>query len=412
MTSTLPRTSPAVDDDAHDEDLLALPLHDDHHRTGARAARRWTSDHPGLWSAPHPRSGAAANARGTAVRRALGVDGWFAHLHPDHDPDEAARRDTRWLCLVREALAHADDLADFAFSIQLLAAEPILRVGSADQRRRWLPGLADGTLAGSFALSEPDAGSDPAAVSLTARRSDDGFVLNGTKAWIAAGDTADVHCVLARTGEGPGALGLSLLLVPADTSGLEVEPVDASAPRSFAHLHLHDAPVPASALLGRPGRGYVTALGVLERFRVTVGAAALGFGRRAARASLARARTRVVGGAPLIERETVRADLADDEIALRSAALLVARASWELDHARPGAATSSAAAKLVATETAQRVVDRTVQLHGAAGIVADGLPERLYRQVRSLRIYEGASEVQRSIVADAVCRRTPTAGAV
>jgi acyl-CoA dehydrogenase len=378
---------------ALEPEILRLPFYTDAHRERAQQLAQWCEEQAPLWAELR------TDGPDKAVRRALaalGGAGWLAFLAAAEPGTDG---DSRSVCLAREALAYAEDLADFAFAIQVLSATPILRYGSAEQRQRYLPGLAAGTLAGAFAVSEQQAGSDVAAVALTAERDGDAYVLNGAKAWIANGTVADVVCVIARTGEGPGPLGLTAFLVPGDTPGLRVEPIEAIAPRPFAHLAFEDCRVPADAVLGRPGRGFVVAMDLLERARMTVGAAALGFARRAADAAQARVRQRAIYGGVLFDLPAVKFQLADTEVELNAAALLVGRAAWELDQGHRGFAKHSSIAKLQATEAAQRIVDRCVQLHGAAGLVAQSLPERLYRQIRALRVYEGASEVQQLTIA-------------
>ncbi|MFG3226846.1 acyl-CoA dehydrogenase family protein [Kitasatospora sp. NPDC048194] len=385
---------------AFDPEILRLPFYTDEHRDRAQRLDRWCGERAALWTELR------ADGPDKAVRRALaalGEAGWLAFLDEEEPGPDG---DYRSVCLAREALAYAEDLADFAFAIQVLSATPILRYGTPEQRRRYLPGLAAGTLAGAFAVSEEQAGSDVAAVALAAERDGEEYVLNGGKAWIANGTVADVVCVIARTGEGPGPLGLTAFLVPGDTPGLRVrEPIDAIAPRPFAHLAFEDCRVPADAVLGRPGRGFVVAMDLLERARMTVGAAALGFARRAADAAQARARQRAIYGGVLFDLPTVKFDLAAMEVEVNASALLVGRAAWELDQGHRGFGKHSSIAKLQATEAAQRIVDRCVQLHGAAGLVADSLPERLYRQIRALRVYEGASEVQQLTIAGALDAR-------
>ncbi|MEV7414924.1 acyl-CoA dehydrogenase family protein [Streptomyces sp. NPDC089919] len=379
----------------YDTELLGLPLYDDAHRALAAEADAWCQAHHVLWDEVRTLDPHTAGRR---LTRALGAAGWFTGL----DPAPGARpTGLREICLRREILAHAEDLADFAYAIQALAATPLLRHGTEQQRAAWLPGLADGTRIGAFAVSEQEAGSDLAAVALAAERQDDGsYVLDGRKAWIANATIADVFVVIARTGPGPGALGLSALLVPADTPGLRVEPVAAIAPRSFGHLHFEDCRLPAEALLGRRGRGFVVAVDLLERFRTTVGAAALGFARRAFDTALAHTRARAAYGATLFDLQLVKGRLADMEIELAAAGLLVARAAWETDRGSRSFARHSNMAKVHATEAAQQVVDSAVQLMGAAGIVQDSITERLYRQIRSLRLYEGPTEVLKTAIAN------------
>jgi acyl-CoA dehydrogenase len=393
---------------AFDDEILALPFYQPRHVELAGRIAAWSDAHAELW---RPDRGEDPERTGLRILRALGDDDWFAFLDPDNRPDAIADGDFRSLCLTREALAYADDLADFAFSIQALSATPILRHGSPAQRRRYLPGLAGGTLCGSFAVSEEQAGSDVAAIALRAERTTEGYRLTGRKAWIANGGIADLYCVIARTGEGPGALGLTAFLVPATAPGLHVEPIQAIAPRAFAHLVFDGCLVAADAVLGKPGLGFVIAMDLLDRFRMTVGAAALGFARRAADAALARARCRPMQGGQLFDLQLVKVAFADIEVKLNAAALLVARAAWELDRGSRTYAKHSSIAKLHATEAAQEIVDAAVQIFGAAGLVHDSVTERLYRQVRSLRIYEGTSEVQKLIIAGAIDPRRAKRGA-
>lgn len=385
-----------------DPEITDLPFYEDAHRRLAASAGAWCDSHTVLWEEVRALDPDTAGRR---IVRALGEAGWLAPLDPAAGPRDLPG-DYRALCLRREALAYAEDLADFAFSIQALAATPLLRFGSEAQQQRYLPGMAAGTLIGAFAVSEKEAGSDVASVGLAATRTDEGsYVLNGRKAWIANGTIADVFVVIARTGEGPGPLGLSAFLVPAGTPGLRVERIDAIAPRSFAHLDFEDCRLPADAVLGRPGKGFVIAVDLLERFRMTVGAAALGFARRAFDTALAHVRTREAYGATLFDLQLVKASLADMEVQLNAAALLVARAAWETDRGSRRFARHSNIAKVHATEAAQGVVDSAVQLLGAAGIVQGGVTERLYRQIRSLRIYEGTSEVLRMAIAGSLDMR-------
>ncbi|KLL12156.1 MULTISPECIES: acyl-CoA dehydrogenase family protein [Protofrankia] len=383
-----------------DPRLLALPFYERPHRELAEALGRFCDTHAELVAAARTGAPEKYTAR---VLRALGDAGLLTPT------------DLRGLCLTREALAYTEDLLDFAFSIQALATWPIQRHGTDEQKRRWLPGMARGELAGAFALSEEQAGSDVAALALRAVPDGHGtgYVLDGHKTWIAGAAGADVFCVVARTGDGPAALGLTALLVPAGTPGLRIEPIDMLAERDIARLEFDGCRVAADAVLGGRGGGFVVAMELLERFRLTVGAAALGFARRAADAALARARGRAAYGGRLFDLPTVKASLADVEVRLNATALLVARAAWEADRGTPPTEPASLAkrssfakhssiAKLYATEAAQQVVDAAVQVFGAAGLVRDSLPERLYRQIRSLRIYEGASEVQRLAIADAL----------
>lgn len=383
-----------------DREILGLPFYEPRHLDHAERMDRWSVEHADLWDVPHEQD----EFREVTVRRtlrALGEGGWFAFLDPDSG--QQASGDFRSLCLGREVLAYADDTPDNCFAVHTLAARPITRFGNAAQKARYLPGLASGELVASFALSEKDRGSDIAGLELRAERDGDDYVLNGDKAWIAHAAIADVLCVIARTGEGPGALGLTAFLVPGDSPGLRVrERIAAIAPRAFAHLDFEDCRVPAECVLGRPGQGFVVAMDMLERYRMTVGAAAVGYARRAADAALGWARDRPMGDGKLFDLPTIRATFADMEVRLNAAALLVARAAWETDNGSRRFSKHSSIAKLHATEAAQEVVDAAVQVFGAAGLVSGSVPERLYRQVRALRIYEGTSEVQKTIIASAI----------
>ena len=378
----------------YDEAILALPFYSEEHVALAGRISAWCAGYG------HLRRGlaqAAPGEPGRLILEQLGTAGLLAFLDPSrgHDGDG----DLRSLCLTREGLAYTDDLADYAFSIQALSATPILRHGTPEQRARYLPGMAAGTLQGAFAVSELGAGSDVAAISTAGEPTGDGYVLRGTKAWIANAGTADVYCVIARTGEGPGPFGLTAFLVPGTSPGLHVEPVALIAPRAFGHVHLDECRIPADAVLGRPGRGFAIGMELLDRFRMTVGAAAVGFARRAADAALAHARSRPIYGGRLLDLATVQATLAETEVLLNASALLVARAAWECDRGGRRYAKHSSIAKLHATEAAQQVIDSSLQILGAAGLVAGSVTEQLYRQIRSLRIYEGASEIQKTIIA-------------
>ena len=376
-----------------DPDVLTLPLFDDAHRALAGEIGQWCADRAEAWASLDTTGPAAA---GRAMLAELGRSGWLRHLDPDR-PDS----DLRSLCLRRQALAYHEDLADFTYSIQELTAAAITRHGTDRQRRRHLPGLADGSSAGALAVSEPGAGSDLAAAVLEATPDGDGFVLNGTKTWIAQGDIADVCVVLARTGDGPGPLGLTTFLVDCGDPGFKAEPIGAIAPRSWAELTFTDVRVGPEAVLGERGQGLVVALDVLERARATVAAAAIGFARRAFGLARDHARTRKAYGGRLADLQLVRSSLAGMDVKLSAASLLTARAAWAMDLDRDHAKHSSTA-KLYATEAAGEIVDSAVQIFGAAGLVAGSAMERLYRQIRSLRIYEGSSEVIEMTIADAL----------
>jgi acyl-CoA dehydrogenase len=312
----------------------------------------------------------------------------------------AGELDVRTLCLARETLARFDTLADFAFAMQGVGSGAISLFGSEEQRSAYLPAVANGHKIAAFALSEEAAGSDVAAIATTAERDGAGFVLNGAKTWISNGGIADFYVVFARTGEGPGAKGLSAFVVDADAPGLTVaERIALIAPHPLATLRFEDCRVPRARLLGEPGQGFRIAMATLDVFRPSVGAAALGMARRALDETLARAGSRKLFGGALAELQMVQGKLADMALAIDAAALLVYRAAWARDAGAERITREAAMAKLHATEAAQAVIDDAVQLHGGLGVVAGHPVERLYREVRALRIYEGASEVQKVVIA-------------
>ena len=312
----------------------------------------------------------------------------------------AAKLDVRSLCLARELLAYRAGLADFAFAMQGLGSGPISLFGTEAQKARYLPPVAAGKAICGFALSEPEAGSDAAAISASARREGDAFVLDGTKTWISNGGIADHYVVFARTGEAPGARGISALIVDADTPGLAVAArLEAIAPHPLATLRFEGVRVPAANLLGAGGDGFKIAMATLDVFRATVGAAALGFARRALDEALDHAERRKIMDRPLAELQMSQARLADMAASIDAAALLVYRAAWTKDQGAARVTREAAIAKLFATEAAQAVIDGAVQLHGAEGVRHGAKVEALYREIRALRIYEGASEVQKLVIA-------------
>lgn len=327
----------------------------------------------------------------------LGADGWLRHSAVD--PDGDAPLDVRTLCLIRETLARHDGLADFAFAMQGLGTGAISLFGSAEQKN-WLRKSRAGGVLTAFALSEPKSGSDVANLDTTAEVDGNGYRLDGEKTWISNGGIAGLYVVFARTGEAPGAKGLSAFLVPAQTDGFEiVERLDVIAPHPLARLRFTDMKLPADAIIGAPGQGFKIAMSVLDVFRSTVGAAALGFARRALDESLVRAQERELFGAPLAELQMVQGHLADMALNVDAAALLIYRAAWTKDSGAPRVSREAAMAKLFATDQAQDVIDRAVQIHGGDGVRSGHIVESLYREIRALRIYEGASDVQRTIIA-------------
>jgi acyl-CoA dehydrogenase len=308
--------------------------------------------------------------------------------------------DVRSLALARETLARAGALADFAFAMQGLGSVPVSLFGSPAQQAALLPGVVRGELVAAFALSEPEAGSDVAALQATARRDGEAWVLDGTKTWISnGGGLADRYVVFARSGEAPGAKGLSAFLVDADTPGLDAhERIPVISPHPLGTLRLAGCRVGADRLIGRPGEGFAVAMGTLDLFRTTVGAAALGFARRALDEATARARGRRLFGQALADFQLTQQRIGRMCTEIDAAALLVYRSAWTRDVQGTRVTREAAMAKLHATEAAQRVIDAALQLHGGLGVVSGQPVERLYRDIRALRIYEGATEVLELIV--------------
>ena len=377
-----------------DATFLSWPFFDDEHRELASALDQWAAANV----AAEEYDDVDAGCRSLVA--ALGRDGWLRYAVPARFGGAFEEVDSRAVCIVRETLARHNALADFAFAMQGLGSAPVVLAGSEEVQARYLPRVCDGSAIAAFALSESDAGSDVAAVATTARREGDEYVLDGEKRWISNGGIAALYVVFARTGEAAGSRGLSAFVVDAGAPGLEIaERVDLIAPHPLATVRLNGCRVPASQRLGTGGEGFKLAMRSLDIFRASVAAAALGMARRALDEALDRATSRRMFGYQLAEFQLTQAALAEMATEIDASALLTYRAAWVRDVLREPTTREAAMAKLVATESAQRIIDRTVQLHGALGVTRGTLPERLYREIRALRIYEGASEVQQLIVA-------------
>jgi acyl-CoA dehydrogenase len=373
-----------------DRTFLSWPFFADRHRALADGIERWCAT-----NLPVDHGDVDAACRDLVKR--LGRDGWLMHTAPD--PQIPAPPDVRTLCLMRETLARHDGLADFAFAMQGLGAGPISFFGG-DEQRAWLKRTRVGEAISAFALTEPKSGSDVANIAMTARLSGNHYVLDGEKTWISNGGIADVYVVFARTGEAPGAKGLSAFIVPGDISGLSVaERLDVIAPHPLARLKFDAVRVPAAAMIGAPGEGFKIAMATLDVFRSTVGAAALGFARRALEETVVRANTRQLFGGPLADLQMVQGHIADMAVDVDAAALLIYRAAWTKDSGAPRVTREASMAKLFATDRAQAVIDKAVQIHGGDGVRHGHIVERLYREIRALRIYEGASDVQKVVIA-------------
>ncbi len=359
------------------------------------------------WAAAHVRDlhGADVDADCRRLVRMLGDGGWLRHAIGG----AGSPIDTRAICLIRETLARHDGLADFAFAMQGLGSGAISLFGTEAQRERYLPRVARGAAIAAFALSEPDAGSDVAAMRCAARADGDAYVLDGDKTWISNGGIADFYVVFARTGEAPGSRGISAFIVDADTPGFTIaERIAVIAPHPLARLRFEGCRVPAAQRIGAAGQGFKVAMATLDVFRTSVAAAALGFARRAFDEALAHATRRQMFGQALADFQLTQAKLAQMATSIDASALLTYRAAWERD--RGGKVTKEAAmAKMAATESAQQVIDAAVQMFGGFGVTSGHPAERLYREIRALRIYEGATEVQQLIIARELLREAKEA---
>lgn len=373
-------------------DFLDWPFFDDRHRTLAYDLERWCEAE--LHDADHDDIDQACRD----LVRKLGDGGWLRYCVPD----DAGRIDVRSLSLIRETLARHDGLADFAFAMQGLGSGTISLFGTEAQKAAYLPAVARGEKIAAFALTEPESGSDVANIETRAEPVEGGFVLNGEKTFISNGGIADFYVVFARTGEAPGAKGLSAFLVDRGAPGLDdSERIAVIAPHPLARLKFEDLRLPASALLGERGRGFQQAMATLDVFRTTVGAAALGFARRALDEATRRALTRRLGAGTLADNPITQSKLAEMVLDVETSALLVYRAAWLRDAKGRRNSREAALAKLHATDSAQSVIDKAVQLFGGLGVTSGVPVERLYREIRALRIYEGASDVQKVVIARA-----------
>lgn len=377
-----------------DRDYLDWPFLEPRHRALALALDAWAGEH--LQDA----HGRDVDAACRALVKELGAGGWLRHA-----VGGAGRQvDTRAICLIRETLARHAGLADFAFAMQGLGSGAISLFGTAQQQETWLPRVASGEAIAAFALSEPQAGSDVAAMKCAARPDGDSYVLDGEKTWISNGGIADFYVVFARTGDGGGeggrgSRGISAFIVEAGRPGFEVaERIEVIAPHPLARLRFNACRVPAANRIGEEGQGFKVAMATLDVFRTSVAAASLGFARRALDEALKRARERAMFGKTLADFQLTQAKLAQMATGIDAAALLTYRAAWMRDGGKR-VTKEAAMAKLTATETAQQVIDAAVQLFGGQGVVSGETVETLYREIRALRIYEGASEVQLLIIA-------------
>jgi acyl-CoA dehydrogenase len=373
---------------------LDWPFFEDRHRALATELDAWAAAHI---SHQH---GSNVDDECRQLVRQLGEAGWLRHAIAGREHGGANDTiDTRAICLIRETLARHAGLADFAFAMQGLGSGAISLAGTPEQRAAWLPKVARGEAISAFALSEPDAGSDVAAMQCAARQDGDHYVIDGEKTWISNGGIADLYVLFARTGEAPGSRGIRAFIVEANTPGFEIaERIDLIAPHPLARLRFTKCRIPATNRIGAAGEGFKIAMRTLDVFRTSVAAAALGFARHALHEGLQRATTRRMFNHTLADFQLTQAKLAQMALTIDAAALLTYRAAWARDQGR-NVTKEAAMAKLAATEGAQQVIDAALQLFGGQGVVSGQPVESLYREIRSLRIYEGASEVQQLIIA-------------
>ena len=380
-----------------DGSFLQWPFFSDEHRELAARLDDWANRHiPSLTAEEHH------DLDGTckAIVKALGDAGFTSYAVPASAGGQHKKLDVRSLCIIRETLARHNALADFAFAMQGLGSGPISLFGDEAQQATYLNAVATGDKIAAFSLSEPEAGSDVAAMSCSARADGDQWVLNGTKTWISNAGIADFYTVFARTDDTGGAKGISCFIVEAGTPGFEVtERIDLVAPHPLGTLTFSDCRIPRAHLVGEEGRGFGIAMATLDVFRSTVAAAALGMARRALDETLDYTSERNIFGGKLGDLQLVQAKIGEMALGVDSSALLVYRAAWTKDCAAERVTREAAMAKYHATETAQQVIDAAVQLHGGKGVTKGYIVEALYRDIRALRIYEGASEVQTTIIA-------------
>ena len=380
-----------------DQTYLDWPFLTDAHRVLADQVREFADDQFGTNGFLHHGD---IDAECREILTALADAGITKYAVPAAYGGATEALDVRSLCLIREHLAYRSGLADFVFAMQGLGSGTISLFASDAQKSAYLPDVAAGKKIAAFALTEPDAGSDVSALALSAERDGDGYILNGEKTFISNGGIADFYVVYARTGEADGARGISAFIVDANTPGLNTaERIETIAPHPLARLSFENCLIGSDALIGQAGSGFKYAMSTLDVFRSTVAAAALGFARRALDEALARSQSRKLFGGALSDLQGVQSQLADMALNIDASALLIYRAAWAKDSGAPRITREAAMAKLYSTETAQTTIDAAVQIFGGMGVTKGSVPEALYREIRALRIYEGASEVQKVVIA-------------
>ncbi len=379
-----------------DQTYLDWPFLDVHHKKLALELNAWCVEN--LTDISHERDKADGMCQ-MLVKR-FGEAGWLRYAVPKSYGGMHDKLDVRSLCLIRETLARHDGLADFAFAMQGLGSGTISLFGTEDQKTEYLTAVGKGEKIAAFALSEPHAGSDVAAMSTSFRQEGDMLILNGCKTWISNGGISDYYTVFAREDDTSGSKGISAIIVDANTPGLSIaEKIEITAPHPLGKIEFTECRVPKSALIGEQGRGFKYAMATLDIFRTTVGAASMGFAKRAMDEAMRRATSREMFGAPMTNLQIIQSKLGDMALNIDASALLIYRAAWVKDCVADRVTREAAMAKLYATEAAQKIIDDAIQIFGGQGVVFGETVEKLYREVRSLRIYEGASEVQKIIIA-------------
>ena len=379
-----------------DRSFLNSPFFEDEHRVLALELEKWAKTE----LTDYAITPANVDLACQELVLKLADGGWLDYCVANKYGGKNPSLDVRSLCLIRETLARFSGLADFAFAMQGLGSGTISLFGSAELKQKYLPDVRSGNKIAAFALTEPDAGSDAAALTTTAEQVDTSFVLNGEKTLISNGGIADYYTVFAKTGEAPGTRGISAFVVDADTVGLEInERIEVIAAHPLARIRFNQCRIPKTQQIGVGGEGFKMAMATLDIFRSTVGAAALGFARHAMHEALNRTKSRQMFGAPMSKLQMIKAKLGEMSLDIDASSLLIYRAAWTKDKGAERITKEAAMAKLFATEAAQRVIDEAVQIFGGSGVVSGVPVEQLYREIRALRIYEGASEVQKLIIA-------------
>ena len=383
-----------------DQSYLEWPFFDDRHRKFAKELSEWVKKEIAPLQHEEPKNNDELDELCRDFVKKLGEGGWLKYCVPKAFGGKLESFDVRTLALTREILSYRSGLADFSFAMQGLGSGAITLFGSDEQKQSYLVPVAEGKKIAAFAISEPEGGSDVAAMGTTAKLDGNEYCLNGKKAWISNAGIADFYVLFARTDDAPGAKGLSAFIVDSDTPGITVsERINVIAPHPLGTLSLENCRIPTANMLGNSGDGFKVAMATLDVFRTTVGAASLGFARRAMDEAVARSKQREAFGKPISEFQLIQEKIADMAVKIDAMALLIYRSAWTKDVKGTRVTRESSMAKLYGTEAAQEVIDQAVQIFGGMGVVSGVTVERLYREIRALRIYEGTSEIQKLVIA-------------